>query len=101
MWQKSLETSNQVTFRRGASDKNSLDLTVHAQDKVSAVEVIKQSEMAASIQISETEAKLLSMAVDYWKGAMSYDSPLAVDLSDRLRDITADFDAVMERAEEQ
>jgi hypothetical protein len=60
------------------------------------MEVLKQSEISAAVQISETEAKLLSLAVDYWQGAMESGSPLVADLSERLREISADFDAALD-----
>ncbi len=59
------------------------------------MEVLKQSEISASILISETEAKLLSLAVEYWQGAMDTGSPVVADLSDRLREISEDFDALL------
>lgn len=60
------------------------------------MEVLKQSEISASVLISETEAKLLSLAVEYWQGAMDTGSPVVEDLSLRLREITADFDATLD-----
>jgi hypothetical protein len=65
------------------------------------MEVLKQSEISASVLISETEAKLLSLAVDYWKGAMESGSPLVADLSERLREITSDFDAALDSSIKQ
>jgi hypothetical protein len=65
------------------------------------MEVLKQSEISASVLISETEAKLLSLAVDYWKGAMESGSPLVSDLSERLREITSDFDAALDTSARQ
>ncbi len=65
------------------------------------MEVLKQSEISASVLISETEAKLLSLAVNYWKGAMETGSPVVADLSDRLQEITDNFDKVMEDATRQ
>jgi hypothetical protein len=62
------------------------------------MEILKQSEISAAVQISETEAKLLSLAVDYWQNAMDTGSPLVEDLSVRLREINNDFDAGMETA---
>ncbi len=59
------------------------------------MEVLKQSEISASVLISETEAKLLSLAVDFWQGAMDTGSPVVADLSDRLREISADFDSAL------
>ena len=59
------------------------------------MEVLDQSEISASVVITDTEARLLSLAVDYWKGAMDSGSPLVADLSERLREISADFDAVL------
>ena len=65
------------------------------------MEVLRQSEISAAVQISETEAKLLSLAVDYWKGAMESGSPLVADLSERLREISADFDAALDSSVKQ
>ena len=65
------------------------------------MEVLRQSEISAAVQISETEAKLLSLAVDYWKGAMESGSPLVADLSERLREISADFDAALDSSIKQ
>jgi hypothetical protein len=65
------------------------------------MEVLRQSEISAAVQISETEAKLLSLAVDYWQGAMESGSPLVADLSERLREITADFDAALDSSVKQ
>ena len=62
------------------------------------MEVIKQSEVAAAVEISEVEAKLLSLAMEYWEQSMDTGSPIVADLSDRLRKITQDFDAVLEAA---
>ena len=62
------------------------------------MEVLKQSEISASVLISETEAKLLSLAVEYWQDAMDTGSPLVADLSERLREITSDFDVVLDDA---
>jgi hypothetical protein len=45
------------------------------------MEVLKQSEISASVLISETEAKLLSLAMEYWQGAMDTGSPVVADLS--------------------
>jgi len=60
------------------------------------MEVLKQSEIAASVLISETEAKLLSLAVEYWQDAMDTGSPVVADLSERLKEIAADFDAALD-----
>jgi hypothetical protein len=60
------------------------------------MEVLKQSGISASVLISETEAKLLSLAVEYWQGAMETGSPVVADLSKRLREISADFDAALD-----
>jgi hypothetical protein len=65
------------------------------------MEVLKQSEISASVLISETEAKLLSLAVDYWKGAMETGSPVVADLSDRLQEITDSFDAALDQSRQQ
>ncbi len=65
------------------------------------MEVLKQSEISASVLISETEAKLLSLAVDYWKGAMETGSPVVADLSDRLQEITMAFDAALDQSHRQ
>lgn len=63
------------------------------------MEIIKQSELSAAVKISETEAKLLSLAVEYWKDAMDTGSPLVADLSERLREISHDFDVIIEGAD--
>lgn len=60
------------------------------------MQVLKQSGISASVQISETEARLLSLAVEYWQGAMDTNSPLVAGLTQRLREISADFDAALE-----
>jgi hypothetical protein len=65
------------------------------------MEVLKQSEISASVLISETEAKLLSLAVDYWKGAMETGSPVVADLSDRLQEITTAFDDALDQSYKQ
>ena len=62
------------------------------------MEVLKKSQVSAAVKISETEAKLLSLAVDYWKDAMDTDSPLVADLSTRLREISQDFENIMDDA---
>ena len=59
------------------------------------MEVIEQSEVSADVRVSETEAKILSLAIRYWKDAMDTGSPLVADLSERLAKINADFDEVM------
>ena len=64
------------------------------------MEVIDQSPGSAAVQISEVEAKLLSLAVEYWESSMGTGSPLVADLSDRLRDITRDFDALIDNRTE-
>jgi hypothetical protein len=65
------------------------------------MEILKQSEIAAAVLISETEAKLLSLAVEYWQDAMDTGSPLVADLSERLREITSDFDATLDSSPRQ
>ncbi len=70
-------------------------------DSELTMEVLKQSEISAAVLISETEAKLLSLAVDYWQGAMESGSPLVADLSERLREITSDFDAALDTSAKQ
>jgi len=65
---------------------------------VTDMEVIEQSEISASVKVSETEAKVLFLAMRYWQDAMDTGSPLVEDLSLRLEKITADFDAVLEQA---
>jgi hypothetical protein len=65
------------------------------------MEVLKQSEISASVLISETEAKLLSLAVEFWQGAMDTGSPVVADLSDRLREISADFDSALDSSTKQ
>jgi hypothetical protein len=65
------------------------------------MEILKQSEIAAAVLISETEAKLLSLAVEYWQDAMDTGSPLVADLSERLREITSDFDATLDDSPRQ
>lgn len=59
------------------------------------MEVIEQSEVSASVRVSETEAKILSLAIRYWKDAMDTGSPLVSDLSERLAMINADFDEIL------
>ena len=61
----------------------------------SVMEVLEQSEVAANVLLSETEAKVLAMAVGYCKDAMHSDSPLVSGLTERLQAISAEFDAVM------
>ncbi len=63
------------------------------------MEVLDQSELAASVKISETEARLLSMAVDYYKNAMGAGSPLVTGLAERLHEISDEFDGQMKRLE--
>lgn len=63
------------------------------------MEVIEQSAVAAKVRMTETETRLLSLAVRYWQGRMNPDSALVDDLSERLQKITAQFDAGMEAAE--
>ena len=65
------------------------------------MEVLKQSEISAAVLISETEAKLLSLAVEYWQDAMDTGSPLVADLSDRLREIAAEFDQTLDTSAKQ
>jgi hypothetical protein len=65
------------------------------------MEVLKQSEISASVLISETEAKLLSLAVEFWQGAMDTGSPVVADLSARLREISADFDSALDSSIKQ
>ena len=65
------------------------------------MEVLKQSEISASVLISETEAKLLSLAVEFWQGAMDTGSPVVADLSLRLREISADFDSALDSSIKQ
>jgi hypothetical protein len=60
------------------------------------MEVLEQSEIAAAVRLSETEARVLSMAMQYWQDAMETGSPLVADLTERLRAISADFDEVMD-----
>ncbi len=63
------------------------------------MEVLDQSELAASVKISETEARLLSMAVDYYKSSMGSGSPLVAGLAERLKEISEEFDEVIARGE--
>jgi hypothetical protein len=63
------------------------------------MDVLDQSELAASVRISETEVRLLSMAVDYYRDAMGSGSPLVAGLCERLKKISEDFDGIMETAE--
>jgi hypothetical protein len=63
------------------------------------MEVLDQSGVAASVKISETEARLLSMAVDYYKSSMGSDSPLVAGLSERLKEISDEFNEVIARGE--
>lgn len=65
------------------------------------MEVLKKSDVSAAVQISETEARLLSLAVDYWKDAMDSGSPLVADLSTRLREISQDFENVLEDSDRE
>jgi len=65
------------------------------------MEVLKQSEISASVLISETEAKLLSLAVEFWQDAMDTGSPVVDDLSRRLREISSDFDATLDASIKQ
>ena len=60
------------------------------------MEILEQSPKSAAVEISEVEAKLLSLALEYWEGTMDTGSPVVADLSDRLRDITRDFNALMD-----
>ena len=64
------------------------------------MEILKQSEVNAAVQISEVEAKLLSLAMEYWEQTMDTGSPVVAGLSDRLREITRDFDTLMGDLEE-
>ena len=59
------------------------------------MEVIEQSEITAAVRMSETEAKILFLAMRYWQDAMDTGSPLVDDLSERLGKITADFDTIL------
>ncbi len=59
------------------------------------MEVLEQSEVSAAVRVSETEAKLLSLAMRYWQDAMEADSPLVDDLSERLQKISSDFDVIL------
>lgn len=59
------------------------------------MEILEQSAVTANVVLSETEAKVLSMAVDYWKNAMDTNSPLVSGLTERLQAITDEFDAVL------
>ena len=63
------------------------------------VEVLEQTESSAEVRMTETETRLLSLAMRYWRGRMNPESPLVDDLSERLQKITAEFDAEMEAAE--
>lgn len=63
------------------------------------MEILDQSELEASVRISETEARLLSMAVDYYKTSMGSGSPLVAGLSERLKEISEEFDGIMAQAE--
>jgi hypothetical protein len=65
------------------------------------MEVLKQSETSAAALISETEARLLSLPVEYRQGAMDTGSPLAADLSDRLGESTVDFDQTLSPSKKQ
>jgi hypothetical protein len=62
------------------------------------MEVLEQSEVAADVRVSETEARVLFLAMRYWEEAMDTGSPLVEDLSTRLEKISAEFDAVLEKA---
>ena len=59
------------------------------------MEVLEQSEVSAAVRVSETEAKVLSLALRYWQDAMEADSPLVDDLSERLQKISNDFDVIL------
>ena len=59
------------------------------------MEVLEQSEVSAAVRVSETEAKVLSLAMRYWQDAMEADSPLVDDLSERLQKISSDFDVIL------
>lgn len=59
------------------------------------MEVLEQSGVSAAVRLSETEAKLLSLAMCYWQDAMEADSPLVEGLSERLLQISNDFDVVL------
>jgi hypothetical protein len=59
------------------------------------MDVLEQSGVSAAVRMSETEAKLLSLAMRYWQDAMAADSPLVEDLAERLLQISNDFDAVL------
>ena len=63
------------------------------------MEVLDQSEVAASVKISESEARLLSMAVDYYRSSMGTSSAVVAGLSERLHEISAEFDGIMEQVE--
>ena len=62
------------------------------------MDLLEQSEFSAAVRVSETEAKVLSLAMQYWLEAMDPGSPLVDDLSERLQQITADFDALFEKS---
>ncbi len=62
------------------------------------MDILDQSELAASVRISDTEARLLSMAVDYYQTSMGSGSPLVAGLSERLREISEEFDGIIDPA---
>ncbi len=59
------------------------------------MEVLEQSEVSAAVRVSETEAKVLALAMRYWQDAMETDSPLVDNLSERLKKINDDFDVIL------
>lgn len=62
------------------------------------MEILEQSEISAAVRMSETEAKVLTLAMRYWQNAMATNNPLVEDLSEQLEEITQDFDAVLTAA---
>ena len=63
------------------------------------VEVIEQSAVSADVRMTETETRLLALAMSYWQDAMNAESPVVDDLSERLQRISADFDALLAYSE--
>ena len=70
---------------------------MHKGDAV--MEVLEQSAVSAEVRLSETEATVLALAMRYWRDAMDANSPIVEGLSERLQQITEDFDSVMASVE--
>jgi hypothetical protein len=83
------------TISRLRANRRSLFATVRGK----TVEVIEQSAVSADVRMTETETRLLALAMSYWQGAMNAESPVVDDLSERLQSISADFDALLSYSE--